>query len=165
MPDAIRSGMPDTTQVPERLGAWLASDHDQIERLLVRLIEAFDTGDRDVAAAAFRDAERRVLDHFAIEDKVVLPELAPHYPEEAQAIAEEHRAMRAVLDEIGINVDLHAARASAIRALVDRLRAHARREEALLYRWIDRASAQPELRARLENAFMPHGRSPVPPVT
>jgi hemerythrin len=157
--------MADSAQTPELLGAWLSADHDEIERLLANLIDAFETGDRDIAAAAYRDVERHLSAHFAIEDDVLLPELSRAYPDEARALAEEHQAIRLKVDELGIGVDLHATRAPAIRELVDMLRAHAHREDSLLYRWVDHAADEPALRARIENALMPRGRSPAPPTT
>ena len=47
----------------------------------------------------------------------------------------EHARIRQLLGELGVGVDLHLVRLELAREFIDFLRAHARREEALLYRW------------------------------
>ena len=113
------------------------ADHDEISVLFDDLLAAFRSGDRDEAAAMFTRFERRLAAHLALEDELLLPALRRADPGEADALATEHRAIRTRLTELGIGVDLHVTRATWVAEFVDLLRAHARREDALLYQWAD----------------------------
>jgi hemerythrin HHE cation binding domain-containing protein len=115
----------------------LLRDHDEIDRGLADLVRAYETGDHQVAREAFRAFDARLAAHFAFEDEHLLPAFGKFDPQEAQAIAGEHRAIRTYVDELGIGTDLHLTRLPAIKTLVQRLRAHARREDLALYRWVD----------------------------
>lgn len=115
----------------------LLRDHEEINLALDRLVEAFETGDRDAARDAFRELDTKLSAHLALEEEVLLPEFAELDPGEAAQIAGEHGTIRAMIDELGVGTDLHVTRVPAIRKLVETLRAHARREDALFYRWID----------------------------
>jgi hypothetical protein len=122
---------------PPSVRANLLHDHEEIDRSLEHLVEAFATGDRDVARDAFRALDGQLSAHLALEDEVLLPQLAEIYPLEAGQLVREHLAIRAMLDELGVGTDLHATRLPAIRKLAETLRAHAQREDALFYPWID----------------------------
>lgn len=133
---ASLDGMTPTSDQPG-LRANLVLEHEEIDRALARLVEAFGTGDRDVARDAFREFDTRLSTHLAFEEQVLLPEFAAFDPGEAAKIVDEHRIIRAAIDELGIGTDLHLTRAPAIRKLAETLLAHARRENALFYRWVD----------------------------
>jgi len=112
-------------------------DHEAIDILLDRLVDAFETGDRDVARDAFREFDTRLSTHLTLEEEVLLPKFAELDPGEAALLLGEHGVIRAMIDELGVGTDLHLTRVSAIRKLAETLRAHARREDALFYRWVD----------------------------
>lgn len=59
----------------------------------------------------------------------------------------EHAAFRKTLDELGVGVDLHAVKLDVAQEFVNALRAHARREDQLLYRWAEREVGEPDQRA------------------
>jgi len=120
------------------LHARLHLEHAGIDEALERLIEAFATGDHEVARAAFRDFDVRLSAHLALEDEVLLPAFATVDIDEAAAIAADHRAIRAKVDELAIGSDLHLVKLPAIRRLAEDLRAHAEREDELLYPWAER---------------------------
>lgn len=126
-----------TTVHEPSLRELMLAEHEDLAVLLDEVGAAFDTGDRDIAAKAFRELELRLADHLAFEDAELLPALAEVEPTEAAALAEAHRALRTLMTELGVGVDLHVTRASAIAALVAALREHAHREDALLYRWAE----------------------------
>jgi len=67
-------------------------------------------------------------------------------------LIEEHRALRKRLDELGIGVDVHQTNIGAIRELAAKLRRHAEREDALLYRWADRELDAWKFTATLDRA-------------
>lgn len=131
--------MPSDDIRSETLRGRLTADHQEIEEFLVRLIDAFDSGDREIATTAFKAFDRRLTAHLAFEDEVLLPEFAAVDPEGAAQIATEHRAIRARVDQLAIADNLHLSRATEIRELVEILRRHAEREEAWLYEWAERA--------------------------
>ena len=131
----------------------LLRDHAEIELLLQDLLAGFDSGERTVASSAFQAFDRRLSAHLAFEDEMLLPLLAGIDRQEADEIAAEHRAIRTRVETLAIADNLHLSRASEIHALVELLRAHARREEAALYWLADRAADQPTLRDRLDWLF------------
>lgn len=141
----------------------LLAEHAGLDASLERLLAAYRTGDRDVAAEAFGDFEGRLTDHFDLEERAIFPAFSEHEPREAAELAAEHAAIRTRVDELGVGVDLHATRLGAIEGLAQMLRAHAAREDRLLYPWADQTFSDPALRPYLD-AFLAHGRSPAPAV-
>lgn len=117
--------------------------------LLEELLAAFDSGERSVATPAFQAFDRRLTAHLAFEGEFLLPALAAIDPGEADVIAAEHRAIRLRVEELAIMDNLHLSRATQVRELVEMLRAHAQREDDVMYRLADRLD-QPVLRARLD---------------
>jgi hypothetical protein len=115
----------------------MMADHAEISALFDEVLAAFKSGDRDLAALVFTRFERRLEAHLALEDELLLPPLRRVDPDEAAALSADHEWIRAQLTELGIGVDLHLTRATWVAAFVEKLRAHARREDALLYRWAD----------------------------
>ena len=141
----------------------LLAEHARLDASLERLLAAYRTGDREVAAEAFGAFEDRLTDHFELEERVMFATFAQDNPREAAELAAEHAAIRARVEELGIGVELHQTRLGAIEGLAQLLREHAAREDRLLYPWADRAFSDPALRPHLD-AFLAHGRSPAPPV-
>jgi hemerythrin len=125
----------------------MMADHTEIATMFDDLVLAFRSGNRDEAAAMFRELERRLEDHLATEDELLLPSLRHADPAEAAALADEHRRIRARLLELGVGVDLHLTRATWVEQFVDLLRSHARREDELLYRWASEPAAHVDVGA------------------
>ena len=122
----------------------MLDDHAEIEALVGDVTNAFRCGDRAVAAEAYGRLEKRLLAHIAREDELFLAVLERSDPDEASALAAEHAKIRARLFELGVGVELHYTRDTVIAELVEMLRIHARREEALLYRWAEEAGIECE---------------------
>jgi hemerythrin-like domain-containing protein len=120
----------------------MMSDHAQIEALLEDVMAAFKSGDGDLATQAYTRLEKRLLTHLAFEDAQLLPVLERSDPEAAAALAAEHARFRARLYELGVGVELHYTRATAIAELVEMLRDHARREDAILYPHAEEAGVE-----------------------
>lgn len=142
-----------TTTSPVRVSSLrdhMRADHAELEILFERLVATFQAGDRDQAAQMFREFERRLETHLALEDDHLVPALAATDRGEAEAIAADHRRLRARVTELGVGVDLHLTRATAVADLVDELRNHASREDAVLYRWADEALDEPTRHTLLE---------------
>ena len=103
--------------------------------MLEALVAGFRAGDRDEVAAVWSAFRTGIEGHMALEEECVLPELAKVDPSEAAALAREHLTIRSRLDELGIGVDLHCVNADTVERLIRKLRNHAQREDALMYRW------------------------------
>jgi hypothetical protein len=139
---------------PESIRDKLIADHARLEKLFRDVLERLALDDRDETRGAWRDFERAVLAHLDAEEKLVLPAFAAAHPDEARALRVEHRRIRARLLELGVAVDLHCIRVSMASDFVAELRDHARREDALLYRWADENLAE-AVRAALARRIVP----------
>jgi hemerythrin-like domain-containing protein len=129
----------------------MTSDHRRLERLLDALLAAFEA-DADEAATLWTQLEAALVRHFQLEERELFPELARTHRAETEALAREHAEISRKLLVLGIGVDLQRTRSDMVGELVSTLRAHATREDALLYRWAnDHLSEQKRvtLRARL----------------
>jgi len=138
------------------LRARLASEHDELDAFLDRLIAAFRTGDRGEAGDAYEELEWRLRDHFAFEEESLFEEFARTEPAETEALRREHVDLVARLEALGVGVDLHETRLGEIEELAQLLRRHATREDALLYRWADQAFADLDRRPDLGTSHVPH---------
>lgn len=117
---------------PDRL---LADDHRRLDRSFAALVVRAQGGDPIQLRAEWQAFERGLLDHLDLEEQEILPGFARDNARDADMIRQEHAAIREALVEMGIDLDLHLLRADAVQSFCDRLRAHAAREEAALYRW------------------------------
>ena len=79
--------------------------------------------------------ERELLEHMAAEERLVFPAYQRADPENAQDLRDEHAVLREHALELGIAIQLHTVRREQLHRFVEELRAHARNEEASLYRW------------------------------
>jgi hemerythrin-like domain-containing protein len=127
--------------------------HADLDDCLERLLRCAEGGECHDLAEAWNSFEAGLERHFALEESELLPEFARAYPEEATALRQQHEDLRRDLLALGIRSDLHLLRAEAVREFVTRLRAHAKREEELLYPWADkelRAGTSAKIKAALE---------------
>ena len=114
--------------------------------------------DRIVIEAQLRDAmelrsewsafERELLRHLEYEEAEVLTEFARDDPAEARAILAEHADIRTTAADLGLSLDLHLLRSEAVENFVQQLKAHARRENQVLYAWARRHAAADDRPAR-----------------
>ena len=130
---------PEPAEIDERIGygphVLLAEHHRATEQACTALLARTYTDDRLELIAAYRSFERALLEHFAAEEELILPTYAEHDPKDAQAIRDDHAAIRQALNRLGIEVELHLVRAHSVNELVDALRVHAAREDAAMYPW------------------------------
>ena len=115
----------------------LMRDHERLDALLGKLLETFLDGDPGDVRAMWTRFDAALSAHLEAEERQLLPLFARTHPAEAAGLLAEHAQLRRSLDDLGVSVDLHAVSLEAARAFVGELRAHARREDALLYRWSD----------------------------
>jgi hemerythrin-like domain-containing protein len=120
------------------LSARLLDDHADIETLVedVRAAAQANVDVRTLGALWSRFA-RALEAHIDMEERVLFSLLEGHEPELAE-LAREHAWFRRELDRLTVAAELHALRDDALEAFLDRLRAHADREEATLYAFLDR---------------------------
>jgi hemerythrin HHE cation binding domain-containing protein len=125
------------THTPDKAGlqGTLAKDHEQLDALFERLLAAFHADAGRELCPLWAEFDSRLRAHLALEEELILPQFARVDPTEARCLADEHVRIRKLLSELDIAVDLHLAHERTIADLVTLLRAHGRREDALMYRW------------------------------
>jgi hypothetical protein len=143
-----------------RVRVRFLADHEALEALFAHVLEA--AGANDVAAIADLGNEfaERLTNHLEAEERFLVPQLFAANPREARTILEEHRHIRSRLVEVGFGAPLRIDHLETARGFLDELRAHARHEDEMLYRWADGHLTQVEqttLIAALE-APLPRGR-------
>lgn len=136
--------------VPTAVRAAFSADHGELDRLFSELSAAFEAEVPTEHARLWSALDERLRAHLDLEEREMLPRLAVARPEEAAAIRREHDELRRWLLELGVGVDLHTTRAEAVEQFIDLLRRHARREDALLYRWADETLAVGERSALVD---------------
>jgi len=115
--------------------AAMQGSHRFLEALFEDLVRAADGGDQANLHAVWVQLEHRLLAHFEAEERYILPAFGRTDTEEAVALIREHGKLREQILAIGIAVELHYARLTRLEEFIATLRAHAAREEKLLYRW------------------------------
>lgn len=113
----------------------LPDHHRRIEEACARLLDRSYADDSLALVAEFRRFERAILEHMQAEEDELLPGFAAAHPDDAEALAAAHRAIRARLDQVGLEVELHLVRAAWVEEMIARLRTHAAIEDTLLYPW------------------------------
>ncbi len=120
-----------------RLRELLSHDHVRIDGLFTELLGAFATGDREAIASEWTRFDEALRAHLQAEEVHILPLFRAVDVDEAARISEDHAYFRDKLSELSVCVDLHVVSLPMAQELVERLRAHAAREDALMYRWAD----------------------------
>jgi hemerythrin superfamily protein len=143
-------------QAQRNLRTLLREDHDRLDRLFEQVLSVFEADARDEAARLWTEFERGLLAHFELEEQHIIPELAKVNAGEARELFDEHARLRAKLGELGIGVDLHLTRGEAVADFIATLRAHAGREDALMYRFA--RTSLPETKQAILRARLPAAR-------
>jgi hypothetical protein len=144
--------MSNTENESEGLHELLARDHRELDGVFDALSNALQADARQDARRLWGVFDDGLCRHMALEEKCVLPPLAKQDPEEVAALLKEHDEIRASLLELGVGVDLHQVGCDAVNDFIAKLRLHARREEALAYRWVEDHVPEPgrqDIRAAL----------------
>jgi hemerythrin-like domain-containing protein len=147
-----------TTQLhsdAEDLRFVLNRDHARLDALFEQLTAAFNANATAELPQLWTAFESGLTSHLALEERDILPEFARLAPAEAAVLMREHAEIRKQLSQLGIALDLHLTRAEAVAELVRLLRSHAKREDALMYRWAQqqlRGAARSSLLAELRRA-------------
>jgi hemerythrin-like domain-containing protein len=120
--------------------SMLSDDHQHLESLFRDVVATCQRGDPAELRGEWARFERELSSHLDLEEHEILPAFARAHLSEAQGIRDEHDAIRAALTELGVDLDLHCLRAERVEAFIQLLRAHARREEGVLYPWASRSA-------------------------
>lgn len=131
-------------------------DHHELASLFERLRDAFAADAREDTQTLWTELQRRLGAHLDAEETLLFPRFKEVDPKEVDALLAEHVRLRAQLEELGVGVDLKLVREPVAKAFLDTLDAHAKREDALLYRWADEAADEATRRA-LAKRLEPRG--------
>lgn len=132
------------------LFTYMVRSHQALGDLYDRLLEAMEA-DAPNLRELWSQLDRGLMSHMEAEERFVLPSFARVDREEAVMLIREHGQIRTLLFELGVAIDLHELRYERSCELVELLRAHAGREDNLLYRWADK-----NLDAALTTAAIAH---------
>lgn len=124
------------------VGNNLIADHQHLDALFERLLDDIHGGDASVCQATWTTFEKALLAHLEFEEVLLLPMFEATNPEETETLRRQHAKLRYLLAEMGVRLELHAVKEENVRSLVEFLRAHALREEVLLYRWSNALSRE-----------------------
>lgn len=131
--------MTKTTQPGARpidLREQLLFEHRALERLFDTMMEAFNANAREDIRTLWSELDRRLEEHIQLEERVFFPRFSVVDRVETAALQAEHRTIQRLCAELGAGVDLKLVRVEVARNFVDLLKAHAHREERVLYRWV-----------------------------
>lgn len=115
---------------------YQAQEHARIERLFIQLVDAFRADAREDTQALWKELEDAATAHFGIEERHALPVYRRDDEAEARALRAQHDQLRRGLEELGVAVQLHCLRDEVAERFIAALREHARREDAVLDRWL-----------------------------
>lgn len=118
--------------------ALLVEDHERLEQIFVDLKAAFALGDREEVARLWSAFDAGLTSHMAAEEEHVIELFRKVDPTEADAILKEHAKIRASLADLAVRIDLHMVRKLEADDLIELIRDHARRENALMYLWAEK---------------------------
>lgn len=127
---------------PLKLYETLRGDHRRLDELFERLLNHVHVGDTALADATWTEFERGLTAHLSAEEKWLLTALERVLPAETAALRAEHEIVRAGLTEMGIELEIHTLREDTVERFIQFLRAHAAREDELLYQWADEMLAE-----------------------
>ena len=113
----------------------LPDHHRRLAAKCRELLASAHTDDHRAVVAAWWEVEAELLDHMAAEEEVILPLYQRHSPDDAKRILDDHAQIRELVTPVGVEIELHEARARRLRVLVEALDAHADHGDRLMYPW------------------------------
>jgi len=128
----------------------MLAEHSRLENLFARLLEAFTTDSREETQSLWTELEHGLEAHFEQEEHYLFPLFARVFPAETNALKAEHRQIRDQLATLGVGVDLKLVHVALARDFIEALRAHANREDRLLYRWAEESASPTTLHPGFE---------------
>jgi hemerythrin-like domain-containing protein len=130
------------------LAELLGHDHERLENLFEKTLDAARAGvDTRTLGEIWTEFETGLVRHMDAEERLLFP-LVHDETGEVDRLRDEHRRLRAQLEVLDVEVDLHLVRTPRIEAFVELLRRHAQEEDRGLYTWAEQR-IDPEDRAAL----------------
>ncbi len=126
------------SDLEESIRTILGDDHQRLEESFQTIVTAAGYQDPSEVHEAWQAFERQLLAHLDAEEAHVLPMFSKSQPKEAREILDVHARIRGRLVALAIDLDLHCLKLEQVKSFVDELRAHAAREELVLYPWAAR---------------------------
>jgi polyisoprenoid-binding protein YceI len=157
----VRFKCPSPEATDDAIRAVLSQDHDRLERQFESIMAEASSDDPIALRQGWQAFESELLRHFDDEETQVLPAFAQQKPNEAQTLLYEHQGTRGQLTKLGVDLDLHSLSAERVADFVASLRAHARREDDLLYPWAAHRLDE-SARNRAQDAIAKTEQRPIP---
>jgi hypothetical protein len=120
---------------PSSIDAMMRADHETLEQSIRTALAQLAGSPMDTVRASWLQMESRLVAHLDAEEHYMLPRFAKAYPHEAAQIYLMHKQLRATLEQLGLDLDLHTLRVEAAESFVRMLHEHAAFEERLFYEW------------------------------
>jgi len=134
--------------MPTTVRDRLLADHARLERALEALENAAEGAQEDELIRVWQSFESGLRAHLDAEETHILP-LVEDVTARATVEA-DHAAIRESLDQLGLQVELHAVREEQVDAFLAQLRAHKEREETGLYADAEDKLAEPDRQTLLD---------------
>ncbi|HEX3854115.1 MAG TPA: hemerythrin domain-containing protein [Polyangiaceae bacterium] len=123
-----------------QLKQGLLDDHSKLEAELRALADSVAANDScSDLSCVWASFESHLLEPGR-EERNLFPLVAHEHRAEIEALRGEHRRIRQVVTDLGVCVELHTLRKSAIDELIEFLEGHADREAHSLYEWSESES-------------------------
>jgi hemerythrin superfamily protein len=119
------------------LGDLLGEHHREIEAGCLEMMSGFADNARGLTLR-WETVEYALLEHMAAEESTVFPVYRDADPRNERALLDQHALLRECALEIGLAIHLRTITGEHVQQFVDKLRAHARHEDASMYRWAQR---------------------------
>ena len=129
---------------------YMSADHARLIASFHALTDAVESADAPSITRVRNAFERDLETHMESEDRHLFPLLEDTDATEVRRLWSEHRAIRKLVAELGVRADRHSLRTETTDDLVEKLRAHADRENELLYRRADQLMGPSARRAVLQ---------------
>lgn len=134
---------------PNELASALQADHQALEVTFEHVLTTLRGGDPEAVRQAWLAMEADVNAHLKAEEELILPGFEKTHASEAAHIRHDHAAIRAALEQLGVELDLHQLRMETADEFIRTLRRHAEREDVAFYRWAQEHLAESERRTVL----------------
>jgi hypothetical protein len=118
------------------VAALLRREHQRLYAIYDKILVAYEQKDWARIRKLWSVLEPAMRGHLKAEEKYVFSAFEQLDPAEAAALKGEHDQLRDRLAELAIRIELHVFPRQEMKELIDRARAHAEREHALLYPWM-----------------------------
>ncbi|HXJ19066.1 MAG TPA: YceI family protein [Polyangia bacterium] len=127
-----------TSETEDSIQTILRNDHQRIRGLLEEIVALASEQDPHDFRETWKTFELDLLTHMHAEEVHVFRAFRHAEPAETKRLMDEHERIRDHLTEVAIALDLHSLRADQVSALAEEVRAHAAREDAVVYPWAAR---------------------------